>query len=136
VTFNHDKPPLTATHHRNYGQDKKTSTSQNTYKTFRIPNKIHRQAHNIRIKSALATSKRKEKFDQKKQNPKTLLRLTFPIQLSASDYGTNVSPEQYPMIVQSDRIRILTLRMRAKLRQQQGEMRRPRWYTSKNANRL
>jgi ribosome production factor 1 len=49
---------------------KKTSTSQNTHKTFRIPNKIHRQAHNIRIKSALATSKRKEKFDQKKAESK------------------------------------------------------------------
>ncbi|KAF8244713.1 Brix-domain-containing protein [Wilcoxina mikolae CBS 423.85] len=49
---------------------KKTSTSQNTSKTFRIPNKIHRQAHNIRIKSALATSKRKEKFDRKKAESK------------------------------------------------------------------
>ena len=45
---------------------KKTSTSQNTSRTFQIPNKIHRQAHNIRIKSALAGAKRKEKFDRKK----------------------------------------------------------------------
>ena len=49
---------------------KKTSTSQNTSKTFNIPNKIHRQAHNIRIKSALAAAKRKEKFDRKKVEAK------------------------------------------------------------------
>jgi ribosome production factor 1 len=49
---------------------KKTSTSQNTSKTFRIPNKVHRQAHNIRIKSALAAAKRKEKFDRKKLEAK------------------------------------------------------------------
>jgi len=49
---------------------KKTSTSQNTSKTFHIPNKIHRQAHNIRVKSALAAAKRKEKFDRKKVEAK------------------------------------------------------------------
>jgi ribosome production factor 1 len=45
---------------------KKTTTSQNTSKTFTIPNKIHRQAHNVRLKSALAAAKRKERFDRKK----------------------------------------------------------------------
>ncbi|KAI5854764.1 Brix domain-containing protein [Tricharina praecox] len=49
---------------------KKTSTSQNTSATFNIPNKVHRQAHNIRIKSALAAAKRKEKFDRKKVEAK------------------------------------------------------------------
>lgn len=49
---------------------KKTSSSQNDSRTFTIPNKIHRQAHNIRVKSALAGSKRKEKFDRKKVESK------------------------------------------------------------------
>jgi ribosome production factor 1 len=49
---------------------KKTTTSQSTSRTFRIPNKLHRQAHNVRIKSALAASKRKEKFDRKRLEAK------------------------------------------------------------------
>lgn len=45
---------------------KKTSSSLKASKTFQISNKVHRQAHNIRIKSALAASKRKERFERKK----------------------------------------------------------------------
>ncbi|KAA8915083.1 RNA processing factor 1 [Sphaerosporella brunnea] len=49
---------------------KKTSTSQKTSRTFRIPNKLHRQAHSIRLKTALGAAKRKEKFDRKKAEAK------------------------------------------------------------------
>jgi ribosome production factor 1 len=49
---------------------KKTSTSQKTSKTFSIPNKVHRQAHNVRVKTALASAKRQERFDRKKDEAK------------------------------------------------------------------
>ncbi|KAI5790285.1 anticodon-binding protein [Geopyxis carbonaria] len=49
---------------------KKTTTSQNTSRTFNIPNKLHRQAHNVRIKSALGAAKRKEKFERKREEAK------------------------------------------------------------------
>jgi ribosome production factor 1 len=52
------------------GKIKKTTTSQNTSRTFIIPNKIHRQAHNARLKSALASAKRKERFERKKAEQK------------------------------------------------------------------
>ncbi|KAH8146276.1 uncharacterized protein LAJ45_09718 [Morchella importuna] len=45
---------------------KKTTTSQNSSRTFNIPNKLHRQSHNVRIKSALASQKRSERFERKK----------------------------------------------------------------------
>lgn len=44
----------------------KTTVAQPTARTFSIPNKLHRQAHNVRIKSALASTKRKERFERKK----------------------------------------------------------------------
>lgn len=47
-------------------QVKKTSTSQATSRTFTIPNKLHRQSHNVRLKSALASQKRSERFERKK----------------------------------------------------------------------
>ncbi|KAL7268312.1 Ribosome production factor 1 [Rhizina undulata] len=45
---------------------KKTSTSQATSKTFNIPNKLHRQSHNARLKSALSSQKRKARSERKK----------------------------------------------------------------------
>lgn len=47
-------------------QVKKTSTSQATSRTFSIPNKLHRQSHNARLKSALAAQKRTDRFERKK----------------------------------------------------------------------
>jgi len=48
------------------GKIKKTSTSQSSSKTFTIPNKLHRQAHNARVKSVVESAKRKERFQRKK----------------------------------------------------------------------
>ncbi|RPB03696.1 ribosome production factor 1 [Choiromyces venosus 120613-1] len=48
------------------GKAKKTSTSQSSSRTFTIPNKLHRQAHNARVKSAVESAKRKERFQRKK----------------------------------------------------------------------
>jgi ribosome production factor 1 len=47
-------------------KQKKTSTTVNTSRTFSIPNKIHRQKQNVRIKSALSSQKRSERFERKK----------------------------------------------------------------------
>lgn len=47
-------------------KQKTTSTSVKTSRTFSIPNKVHRQKHNIRVKSALASQKRTDRFERKK----------------------------------------------------------------------
>lgn len=47
-------------------QVRKTSSSQASSRTFSIPNKLHRKSHNVRLKSALATQKRTDRFERKR----------------------------------------------------------------------
>lgn len=47
-------------------QVRKTSSSQASSRTFSIPNKLHRKSHNVRLKSALASQKRSDRFERKR----------------------------------------------------------------------
>lgn len=65
-TSDYDNITLTIT----MGRVKKTTTSQSSSRTFTIPNKLHRQAHNARLKSTLETQKRKDRFERKRAEEK------------------------------------------------------------------
>lgn len=52
------------------GRVKKTTASETSSRTFTIPNKLHRQAHNARLKSALDAQKRKDRFERKRAEEK------------------------------------------------------------------